>query len=293
MKAGLPTAVLTILRLAVLCLPLAVFVILAGPPARIAQAFGWRFARQAPILFHRLLCASLGVRVRLHGGLDPIAKQLIVANHVSWLDVPVLASLGPMSFLVKREIGDSPATRELVALQGAVYVDRQRRACLPAVNRRMVETMLGGSPLVLFAEATTGDGNRLLPFRSPHFESIRRVVCVGQQEAVIQPVYLHYSRLAGLPIVRNERPRVAWYQHDLRRSSPSLRAHRRGHLRRLLRRPDPGPCRARPQNRGEIDRNRRARPFRQGASSYFPGKRKRLHWVQANLEPLIVRIVFA
>ncbi len=117
-----------------------------------------------------------------------------------------------MSFLAKKEVGDHPLGRSLVALQGVVYVDRRRRSCLPAVNASMAEAMRGGPPVVLFAEATTGDGNRLLRFRSSHFESIRQAALgAGGRAAIIQPVYLTYSRLAGLPIARRERPRVAWY----------------------------------------------------------------------------------
>jgi lyso-ornithine lipid O-acyltransferase len=210
-RVSLATAA-TILRLATLSLALGVFVVAVGPPTLVARAFGWRFARGAPVLFHRLLCAGLGVRVRLHGALSPTAKQLIVANHVSWLDIPVLASLAPMSFLAKREIGDNPAARELVAFQGVVYVDRARPACIPEVNGRMAETMRGGSPVVLFAEATTGDGNRLQRFRSSHFEAIRQAAGAGDGAAtIIQPIYLDYSRLAGLPIERGDRPSVAWY----------------------------------------------------------------------------------
>jgi 1-acyl-sn-glycerol-3-phosphate acyltransferase len=139
-------------------------------------------------------------------------SRLIVANHVSWLDIPILGSLAPMRFLAKKEIGQHPVGREIVALQGAVYVDRGRRRCIPRVNALMAESMRAGSPVVLFAEATTGDGNRLLTFRSSHFEAIRQAAASGnKQAALIQPVYLHYSRLCGLPMARFERPRIAWY----------------------------------------------------------------------------------
>ena len=76
----------------------------------------------------------------------------------------------------------------------------------------MVETMRAGAAVVLFAEATTGDGNRLLRFRSSHFEAIRHAAIAGNEiPAVIQPVYLHYSRLGGLPLARFARPSIAWY----------------------------------------------------------------------------------
>jgi 1-acyl-sn-glycerol-3-phosphate acyltransferase len=197
-------------RLLGLVLALAAFVVVLGPPRRLAQRLGWRFGERAPVLFQRLLCAGLAVRVRAHGAPGAKGRRLIVANHVSWLDIPVLGSLAPMSFLAKKEIGGHRIGRELAALQGVVYVDRERRRCIPEVNANMVEAMRSGAPVVLFAEATTGDGNRLLRFRSSHFEAIRQAA-TGTEPAFIQPVYLHYSGLGGLPMGRFERPRVAWY----------------------------------------------------------------------------------
>lgn len=215
----------TVARIAGLALALAAFVVALGPPRRLAQTLGSRLGEQAPVLFQRLLCAGLGVTVRRRGEICAPGARLIVSNHVSWLDIPVMGSLAPMSFLAKKEIGDHPLGRELVAMQGVVYVDRSRRRCIPGVNARMVETMRAGSAVVLFAEATTGDGNRLLRFRSSHFEAIRKAAASGEL-ATIQPVYLHYSRLGGLPLSRYARPRIAWYG-DMT-FMPHFRAYVRG-----------------------------------------------------------------
>ncbi len=177
-----PIAATTAARLLSLIVALAAFVIAFGPARRAAQRFELRLGRGIPVYFQRILCAGLGVKVRRHGTLSSAPKRLIVANHVSWLDIPVLGSLGPTSFLAKKEIGDHSIGRELVAMQGVVYVDRQRRSAIPAVNARMVEAMRAGVAVVLFPEATTGDGNRLLRFRSSHFEAIRLVARVIQNE---------------------------------------------------------------------------------------------------------------
>ena len=205
-------AVTTAVRLAGLVLALAAFIVALGPPRRLAQRLGSHLGERTPVVFHRLLCAGLGVKVRRHGALSGSGSRLIVANHVSWLDVPVMGSLAPMSFLAKKEVGQHPLGRQLVAMQGVVYVDRGRRRCIPGVNTRMVETMRAGAPVVLFAEATTGDGNRLLRFRSSHFQAIRQAAIADPETpAFIQPVYLDYSRLCGLPMARADRPRIAWY----------------------------------------------------------------------------------
>jgi lyso-ornithine lipid O-acyltransferase len=204
--------VTTLLRLLCLIVVLTAFLAAFGPPRRIAQIYGLRVGRWAPVLFNRLICAGLGVRVRRHGAFSAGTKRLIVANHISWLDIPILGSLEPMTFLAKKEIGDHPVGKQLVAIQGVVYVDRSRRSCIPSVNARIAEAMCAGAPVVLFAEGTTSDGNRLMRFRSSHFESARQAEASERGERqVIQPVYLDYSRIAGLPTTRNERLQLAWY----------------------------------------------------------------------------------
>ena len=184
------------------------FLLLLGPLRAFTLSRGWRLGRGWAPWFQRLACAALGVEVRVHGRPAP-GKRLIVANHVSWLDIAALGSVEPMIFLAKKEVGAPALGGRLARLQGIIFVDRGRRRCIPSVNAEMARAMGAGEPVVLFAEATTGDGNRLLPFRSSHFEAVRAAAMAGA--AVIQPVFLDYSRALGLPVGRRERPLFAWY----------------------------------------------------------------------------------
>ena len=122
----------------------------------------------------------------------------------------MLGSIEPMTFLAKKEVGAPALGGRLARLQGIIFVDRGRRRCIPAVNAEMARAMVKGEPVVLFAEATTGDGNRILPFRSSHFEAVREAAATAGA-AAIQPVFLDYSRVAGLPVSRRDRPLFAWY----------------------------------------------------------------------------------
>jgi lyso-ornithine lipid O-acyltransferase len=189
----------------------ALFLVVAGPARRLAQLRGWRVGREAPVWFNRLLCKILRVRLRQFGTPSPAAKRLIVANHLSWLDIPVLGAMEPVTFLAKKEVGGPFLGRQAALLQGVVFVDRGRKRAIPKANADMAAAMLAGEPVVLFAEATTGDGNRLLRFRSSHFEAIRQARVKDSDNAVVQPVFLHYTRIAGMPIARIDRPTVAWY----------------------------------------------------------------------------------
>lgn len=192
---------------------LAALILTAGAPFRwFAMHFGWKTGQELPVLFHRTLCAALGVRIRVHGRPASLRPQLVVSNHISWLDIPVLGSMRPTEFLAKREVGANRLVRSLLALQGVALVDRSKRHGIPAVNAEIAGRMRKGAPVILFAEATTGDANRLLTFRSSHFEAVRQTLGAGLDgQAVVQPLFIAYSRRAGLPLGRSDRPNVAWY----------------------------------------------------------------------------------
>ena len=195
---------MTRLRIAMGLLLAGLYVGFAASFTVLGRCFGQLAVANASVGLHRLLCAILGVSVRRLGAPGP-GRRLVAANHVSWLDVLVLGAMEPMAFLAKKEIGANRWTRWLIDLQGAVYVDRARNRCLPTVNAEIVRRLIEGAPVVLFAEATTSDGARLLPFRSSHFEAAR------QAWATVQPVYLNYRAIGGLRVTRRDLPTVAWY----------------------------------------------------------------------------------
>lgn len=192
------------LRIATALLAAALYVAIAAPVAALGR--GWRapFAGYAAVGLHRLLCAALRVRVRQFGA-PGVETRLLVANHVSWLDILVLGATEPLTFLAKKEIGANRWTRWLVDLQGAIYIDRSRRRCIQTVNAEVVRQLVEGASVVLFAEGTTNDGVRLLPLRSSHFEAAR------EARAQVQPVFLDYRTIGGLRVTRRDVPTVAWY----------------------------------------------------------------------------------
>ncbi len=188
----------------------ALYLAILGPLRRIAQLRGSKWGSGMPVRFHHLLCSLLGMRVRRRGAASAAGARLIVVNHVSWLDILALGAIEPMTFLAKKEIGRPFIGRQLVSLQGVVYVDRQRRRSIPKSNAAMAAAMRAGQPVVLFAEGTTDDGVTILPFRSSHFEAAR-IADQAEKPAVVQPVYLDFRRLGGLAVSRRDRPAIAWY----------------------------------------------------------------------------------
>lgn len=167
--------------------------------------------RSIPLLYHRILCRLLGVRVRMVGA-PPRGPRLIAANHVSWLDIVVISAIAPVVFVAKREVGTWPVFGLLAKLQRSVFVDRERRQKTPAANREIAGRLAAGDLVVLFAEATSGDGNRVLPFRSSLIGAAAAAPAPpGPAGSMIQPLSIAYVALDGLPLCRAQRPLVAWY----------------------------------------------------------------------------------
>jgi 1-acyl-sn-glycerol-3-phosphate acyltransferase len=174
--------------------------------------FGWRTQRSIPVAYHRMLCRLLGVRAHVVGAPAPAARLLIAANHVSWLDISVLIALAPVVFVAKSEVATWPLFGLLARLNRSVFVERARRHKTADVNRAIAARMAAGDPVVLFAEGTSSDGNRVLPFRSSLIGAVHAALAQdGGGDLRVQPLAIAYTGLGGLPLGRPHRPHVAWY----------------------------------------------------------------------------------
>lgn len=105
---------------------------------------------------------------------------LIVANHVSWLDIFVINAVWPAAFVSKAEVRRWPVIGWLAATNDTVFLRRGSRGHAHMVNAEIGEKLRAGTPVAVFPEGTTTDGQRLLSFHS----------------ALIQP-----ALLAGCPVV--------------------------------------------------------------------------------------------
>ncbi len=195
---------------------LVVFLVVTLPLMAVQYAllrFGLKQARTLPHAYHRLVCRLLGIRVHVSGALDPDHPVLLVSNHVSWLDIPALSAVAPVSFVAKSEVGTWPFVSLLAKLQRSVFIDRARRTLVKDKAGEIAERLGKGDNIVLFAEGTSSDGNRILPFRSSLFSaaSIAPNAANENVEPVVQTAAIAYTHLHGLPILRHERPLVAWY----------------------------------------------------------------------------------
>jgi 1-acyl-sn-glycerol-3-phosphate acyltransferase len=139
---------------------------------------------------------------------------MIVPNHVSWTDVLVLGCRqAPLRFVAKSEVAGWPVLGAIARLSGTIFVERTRPRSILRVNAALSQRLAAGEDVVIFAEATTGDGSRLKRFNAPHFAALRDFLAARPQERSVEvmPVGIAYVRRDGVPLGRLGRSEVAWY----------------------------------------------------------------------------------
>ncbi len=145
-------------------------------------------------MWSRRLLKMLRIEARIHGlpegGLA--GNVLIVANHISWLDIFVLNALQPSRFIAKAELRRWPVVGALIAGVGTLFIERDRRHHTHAVNVRAAEALARGDVIAIFPEGTTTDGTLVLPF---HGSLLQPIV---DAEGHVQPIAIRYRGQGGL-----------------------------------------------------------------------------------------------
>lgn len=119
----------------------------------------------------RRLLRLCRVEVEHAGGVAALEHALVVANHVSWLDIFVINALDPCRFVAKAEIRKWPVMGWLAAGAGTVFIARGNRRELRHVFKGLVEVLQRGERVALFPEGTTGLQGQVLPFHANLFEA--------------------------------------------------------------------------------------------------------------------------
>jgi len=142
------------------------------------QRIGW---------WSRGLLRAIGVRLIHEGAFRPGAN-LLVANHVSWLDIAAVHAVCPRArFVSKADVRHWPLLGWLIASVGTLFIERERKRDALRVVHQVADSLRAGEVVAVFPEGTTGDGRTLLPF---HANLLQAAIAA---EAPVQPVALRYS----------------------------------------------------------------------------------------------------
>lgn len=169
-------------RLAAVATVLAVGLLAALVAPLLARSTAARVQRRWALA----LVTAAGLRLRRRGPQWSSGGVLVVANHVSWLDVLALHAVAPVRMLAKREVRGWPLIGGMAARVGTVFLDRDRLRELPDAVDGLAGALAAGTPVGVFAEGTTRCGRDLGPFRPAAFQA---AIDAG---VPVQPVALSY-----------------------------------------------------------------------------------------------------
>ena len=179
------------------------------------QAFVLKFVKRRwwalAGLWHRTVCRILGIEIQIKGQVEKTGPVLFAANHISWLDIIVLGGrLENASFIAKSEMQSWGLIGSLCSLHKTIFVNRTRRSDSARQRDVLVSRVEEGHSLILFPEGTSTDGMRVVKFKSSLFSVAERADEASDHKLKIQPVTLAYTEMNGVPLVRSQKPLVAW-----------------------------------------------------------------------------------
>ncbi|HKD99104.1 MAG TPA: lysophospholipid acyltransferase family protein [Micromonosporaceae bacterium] len=144
----------------------------------------------------RALLRALGVRCTRTGPALPARRALVVANHISWLDILGLLATGDLRIVAKTDVAGWPVVGRLARISGTIFIDRERPRTLVNTVAEIREALAGGHVVAVFAEGTTTCGWHPVPYRPAAFQA---AIDAG---ACVVPVVLRYRTGDGEPTSR-------------------------------------------------------------------------------------------
>jgi lyso-ornithine lipid O-acyltransferase len=166
-----------------------------------------RFLIRIVSFYSRILLAILNIKVVFKGfeNYQLNRNQLIVSNHLSYIDVLMMCSRMPSAFVTSKEVKESAFLGQIVCLAGCLFVERRNRSNLKGEIGELTEGLNSGINVTIFPEATSTNGEGVLRFKRPLFESS----IVSNRPTL--PVTINYVSISGKKVDTSNRDIVCWY----------------------------------------------------------------------------------
>ncbi len=182
------------LRIFIRVIAMVAWLFVCVPLYYLARLFG--ISNPWPRRFLSGITRLSGVSLRVTGDRAQCGEFLL-ANHVSWIDIPALSAASGAAFVAHDGLASVPLLRWLCRMNRTVFVARHDRASVHLQVEQVREAIGKSGTLVIFPEGTTGDGANLLPFKSSLLSALDPL----PEGIAVQPVLLDYGR---------EGPELAW-----------------------------------------------------------------------------------
>jgi len=152
------------------------------------------------------VCRILGIRVEVAGESPTAGQWLAVSNHLGYIDIPVLGSVLPGTFVSKSEVARWPVIGFLASAAGTVFADREDRAGAGRLAEEIRRRIGEGGTVLLFPEGTSGRGEGVLPFKSAPFAAV-----AGDPGKRVLPMRVDVVGIEGRPATGGSRDAVCWH----------------------------------------------------------------------------------
>ena len=161
-----------------------------------------------PHIWHKGVCRILGLKAIVEGKPCTDRQVIFISNHLSYLDIPVIASVLKASFIAKGEVAGWPVFGFLSKLQQTAFVSRSKSTL--GNDKNALEYMLkDGRSMILFPEGTSTDGRTVVPFKSSLFSI---ALADDGTDIWLQPMTLSMISVDGRePSDQTTRDLYAWH----------------------------------------------------------------------------------
>lgn len=146
--------------------------------------------REIASFLYRRFYNALNVQLTIKGS-PTVSPALWTCNHISWLDVLLLAGNNTVDFIAKTEVGEWPIVGSIVKKSGTILIHRENKFQTYRSLPQLQERIQSGSSILVFPEGTTTDGRSTLPFKPMFYQVAIR------EKVMIQPIVLQYFDASG------------------------------------------------------------------------------------------------
>lgn len=155
--------------------------------------------------FSRVILKFLNIEVRARNLPRADQKFLLVSNHMGFVDILMLASCMPTVFVTSNEMRETPFLGVLTEMGGCVYIERRSRTKILSELQSLVDVLQQGFRVTLYPEATSTNGEKVLPFKKT------LMMAAGRAGVPIQPVVVNFRQINGEGFTLKWRDHVCWY----------------------------------------------------------------------------------
>ncbi|MFH1360250.1 MAG: lysophospholipid acyltransferase family protein [Candidatus Omnitrophota bacterium] len=167
----------------------------------------WQLMSSLSYILIRSIGRILGLKIEVQGQKEFLREKgnFLITRHVSYVDGLILGGLCPAIFVSKKEIQSWPLIGQVIAISGTIFINRKERIKAVSSIETISRLLKNKTNIIVFPEGTSTDGDSILSFQTPFFQS----PIVAQADVLILRV--QYHSVDGQPVDQKNKDQLFWY----------------------------------------------------------------------------------